>query len=785
MCTNTNLGLLCLIGILVIGVAFTTYGQNNLLRNITDEGASEKLSELFHEYALKVPDKERSFKRNLDDRYEMYLNGEQIALTLTPANLLSDNYSIQTSDHIGIEKIRNEIATPYKGFVVGDPSSQVRVTIGEDYIYGFITIQKKKYFIEPANKFDPSLKSNVHIVYTQEQIKEGNEMTCASGQAQREVKRTSAQLKSATCQMAELAIALDDAYRLAHGGSTGAINQSVSVMNMVAGVYENAFNDDIQFEIVTHYVSTCSSCDPWTSSTDANTLLTDFSNWGSAGFGVTHDIGQLWTGRNLCAPGDCSVAGLAWIGAVCGAYRYHILEDFTTTAWQLRVLVSHEMGHNFGANHDAASSNHVMRPSIAVNTTTWSNQSKSEINAALTSFTCLEDCVTGSCSEILSISTLNCVPGNPGTYDLQVEIRHGGGGTSSSFDIIVNGGSYNFNWSASPQTVLITGLVADGTTANNISVAADDGSDSGCSGSEIYDEPANDCTLVVLEDFDDCTLPNGWNSSTTNGFIWNGGDPLVQYEWKFDDATRYFGNYDDGENANSLKTIDGTCMALMDDDIIFHDLYTGDVTLTSPVYDISDFDTIKLQFDYNFHPFEDGGKGANDSYFKVEIFDGASWITILTDSDSGCPWSNVWPSTCATYADLDVSAYLSQEFQFRFIYSDGNTGAWAGMIALDNIALTATVEAAAPNCSDGIMNGDETGVDCGGSCPPCDPDCEPVVVITPATQGGVQEARDMIMTVGVIEISENSIWSADNIEITSSLEVPSNTTFRVDNNGCN
>ncbi|MFT4038562.1 MAG: hypothetical protein QM692_10310 [Thermomicrobiales bacterium] len=32
---------------------------------------------------------------------------------------------------------------------------------------------------------------------------------------------------------------------------------------------------------------------------------------------------------------------------------------------------------------------------------------------------------------------------------------------------------------------------------------------------------------------------------------------------------------------------------------------------------------------------------------------------------------------------------------------------------------TTTVAPPAPTCSDGIRNGDETGVDCGGSCPPC------------------------------------------------------------------
>ena len=30
-----------------------------------------------------------------------------------------------------------------------------------------------------------------------------------------------------------------------------------------------------------------------------------------------------------------------------------------------------------------------------------------------------------------------------------------------------------------------------------------------------------------------------------------------------------------------------------------------------------------------------------------------------------------------------------------------------------------------PSCSDGFANGDETGVDCGGSCPPCDASVTP------------------------------------------------------------
>jgi hypothetical protein len=37
----------------------------------------------------------------------------------------------------------------------------------------------------------------------------------------------------------------------------------------------------------------------------------------------------------------------------------------------------------------------------------------------------------------------------------------------------------------------------------------------------------------------------------------------------------------------------------------------------------------------------------------------------------------------------------------------------------NNVAATPISIGAAPSCSDGVQNGNETGVDCGGSCPPC------------------------------------------------------------------
>ena len=82
--------------------------------------------------------------------------------------------------------------------------------------------------------------------------------------------------------------------------------------------YDNEFADEISFFIVEQFVSDCSSCDPWTSSTNAGTLLSSFTNWGPGGFSSIHDVASLWTDRNF----NGSTIGVAWLNAICTNLRY-------------------------------------------------------------------------------------------------------------------------------------------------------------------------------------------------------------------------------------------------------------------------------------------------------------------------------------------------------------------------------------------------------------------------------------------------------------------------------
>ena len=124
-----------------------------------------------------------------------------------------------------------------------------------------------------------------------------------------------------------------------------------------------------------------------------------------------------------------------------------------------------------------------------------------------------------------------------------------------------------------------------------------------------------------------------------------------------------------------------------------------------------------------------------------------------------CPFSDVWPNGCTTHASIDVDAYRSANFQVRFIYSDGNTSSWAGMIALDNFQLQGFVINAGP--------------------------CDPTVTITPLEPNGFFQASNSIITNGNIVVSSSATYDAPENVLNGGFEVSSGAVFEIQTNGCN
>ena len=165
--------------------------------------------------------------------------------------------------------------------------------------------------------------------------------------------------------------------------------------------------------------------------------------------------------------------------------------------------------------------------------------------------------------------------------------------------------------------------------------------------------------VIFSDNFDSC--------GTTDWLTTSGTNPNVP--WIFGIPT----------NANMPNTsIDGSCFAYFDDDILGADTLTNGSFLTSPTFDATAYSTISLEFDLHF-------KNTTNLSSSIEmmISNGTETTTIATfREDVGTSFAD------AKHQNIDISAFRSSEMSVFFLYKDGGGQAfWAG---IDNFKITGT-----------------------------------------------------------------------------------------------
>jgi PKD repeat protein len=312
-------------------------------------------------------------------------------LSLFPNDLRSSDYKVRTTTGGVLPNGANKTFEGYEQSLGGN----VRLTVDVDFIYGYVESGGERYFIEPLWYYDRSAPRNLFVVYDEHDVIPRDDAKCAAHEMHERSEKLGKQNQNqeklvGLCYDVELAIASDYLMFLDYNSNTTDVeNHNIGVLNNVQGNYDDEFADELNFVIVTQFVSDCNTCDPWSNTTNPGSLLGEFRSWGNGGgfVGVTYDLAQLWTDRDL----NGGVVGIAYLNAVCNNNRYQVDQDFSSTAWQLRVLVAHETGHNFSSQHDAAGSGFIMAPSVN-NSNTWSAQSINSINSFVDSRNCLALC---------------------------------------------------------------------------------------------------------------------------------------------------------------------------------------------------------------------------------------------------------------------------------------------------------------------------------------------------------------------------------------------------------
>ena len=410
--------------------------QTSVISSLTMEVKDDKLDHMFAKHQRILLSNEKLFdlvhEPDFDNEINWKLGDLDLQTTLFEHDLRADDYQLEIYTSNGIQHLERTPCTTYRGWSKG--AGEVRLSITAKRISGFFTDEQgMEFYIQPVQDFVDT-DETYSILYRKKDVIADPNRVCGSSHrheigGRNPSNKTNKHARSMACVSADAAIAADYSMYQEYGSNVSTLEAHLlSLKNMEEASY--AFYP-VEFSVVKTTIITSAGGDPWTNSLNASTLLDDFSCWagsgsssqlnctGSNGFGIDHDIGELWTNRDFSG----STVGVGWIGTVCsGMFSYSVNQDRDMSLEGLRVLISHEQGHNFGASH--YSGVWIMNASVDPNATSFSPTSQTTITNEIATFTCLGACGGGggNCN-----ATVTVTPGNANaTHQASVMITTSG-----------------------------------------------------------------------------------------------------------------------------------------------------------------------------------------------------------------------------------------------------------------------------------------------------------------------------------------------------------------------
>ena len=361
------------------------------------------------------------FNLKLGDQFDWNLN-------LVLNDMRSPDYQEIAMTESGWQVLPKRRAITYEGFLNGKQIGEVRMSITDNFLMGFVTDDGERYFIEPLNYGMRTAPPNLFIVYRPEDVIQNGPMECGVTAVKKHQPAKEEEdhhkpgdghnhdnlEKAGDCKEVDFLTAATFDMISRYGSVVGVNDNILTITNIMEPYYAFA---DIDYIIVQQFVPATSGADPFTSSVVAGDLLNSIESWAGGGGIATHDIGQLWVNRDIvgCNGDDpdtnTSLIGCANIGVVCNSNRYNVCEDLNN-AIVSAVLSAHELGHNWDARHSDAGGNddNIMFPSLNGNDlpTAFGGTEQTVILAHKNSRGCLSDCSVPTNDNCAGAITLGC-----------------------------------------------------------------------------------------------------------------------------------------------------------------------------------------------------------------------------------------------------------------------------------------------------------------------------------------------------------------------------------------
>ncbi len=349
----------------------------------------------------------------------------------------------------------------YRGRIASNPDSWTRIVVADGIPRGLIWDGRELFAVEAPD--DGILNSSGPIVYRLADVNIApGAMSCgatafpANGNAMYEtIVREFATVQNALGATEEIKIGAIGDFEFTNGIGGNAAAEIATRLNNVDGI----FSQQLGVQLTVETIETFSDpADPFSDVTNSSDFLDEVAAYRVATpaqnqQGLTH----LFTGRNL----DGSTVGVAFVGALCSTQFGAGLSEGVRGPTVDSLIAAHEIGHNFGADHDgdpdgscpAEGSTFLMAPSVSIANDTFSPCSLGVMQAEAASASCI--------TPLPSIDMTVGTTGQPTSVLL-------GNAANLTFDVTNNG------------TLNATGVSAEITLPGNVSFVAAAASQGSC-----------------------------------------------------------------------------------------------------------------------------------------------------------------------------------------------------------------------------------------------------------------------------------------------------------------
>ena len=263
----------------------------------------------------------------------------------------------------------------YRGQLAGYPDSWARIVMFEGLPRGLVWDGDTMFAIEAPG--DSAVEISEPMIYRLEDlIVAPGMMSCGaksiSGNAAQVYESMTAEIGPVISQAAgavseiTMSILGDSSFTNAQGGATAAAAAITARLNNIDGYFSEQVGVQLNVQLIETFDA---ASDPFDGTLDPGTLLDQLSEYrmqspAHNSLGLTH----LYTGRNFTS----STVGIAWRGALCDSYFSAGLSEGRAGVTTDSLIAAHEIGHNFGAEHDGQPGSscesepetYIMSPSI-------------------------------------------------------------------------------------------------------------------------------------------------------------------------------------------------------------------------------------------------------------------------------------------------------------------------------------------------------------------------------------------------------------------------------------